>query len=62
MRSYSHRTKDRKSIHLTNTGERTFGGQPTAQQEDVLLMIFFFCALLKSQWLDKFNNTFQMFI
>lgn len=45
----------------TNTGERTFGGQPTAQQENVPLMIFFFSALLKSQWLAEFNNTFQMF-
>lgn len=53
---------EQKNINqYKNTGQRTFGGQPTAQQENVPLMIFFFSALLKSQWLAEFNNTFQMF-
>lgn len=53
---------EQKNINqYINTGERTFGGHPTAQQENVPLMIFFFSALLKSQSLAEFNNTFQMF-
>lgn len=57
MRSYSHKTKEHKSIHKYRGKNIWWAAYSTCLQ----LMIFFFCTLLKSQSLAKFNNTFQMF-
>ena len=59
MRSYSHRTKEHKSIQKYRAKNIWWAAYSTAGKcpaDDILLS-----ALLKSQWLAEFNNTFQMF-